>query len=380
MVAQSRQVNPSKFYKRTENRDNFIILDVRSKEVARDWPLDFEGIETINYPYFNLLDEIPESLKNKLSKDKEIIVVCSKGESSKVIADSLQEQGYKTKTLNKGTKGWSKVYTRKEIPTESENSKVFQYVRPSSGCLAYMVVSGTEAIVIDPLKQFTDTYIEHAEQQNANIVKVIDTHIHADHISGIKELSEKTDSEMIMFKNAKERGVKYDINTVEDRDKLYFGSDSIEVIHTPGHTTDMASYKFNNILFTGDSLFTNGIARPDLEDKDGMEGMAESLYNTITETIRSISDENTIISPAHKFSNETTDKLNNTYTREFHHVMSEIDETEYSRDEFISNILQDMPPRPANYGDIIDINKGIKEASEEEESELELGPNNCSAS
>jgi glyoxylase-like metal-dependent hydrolase (beta-lactamase superfamily II)/rhodanese-related sulfurtransferase len=373
-----KSISAEKFYEKIKGKQDFVLLDVRSKQVAEEWSLDFENIKTINYPYFKLTEKIPEELENKLDLDTEIIVVCTKGESSEMVTESLRSEGYNASSLATGTNGWSMVYKQRQIPKKNDNIKVYQYERPSSGCLAYMIISDDEAVVIDPLKQYSNTYIKDAESHDASIEYIIDTHIHADHISGFDSLSEQTDATKIMYKNAKERGVEYEFRTVEHGDTIKFGSDYLEVINTPGHTTDMTSYYIDNILFTGDSLFLDSIARPDLEDQDKAEDMAEVLYQTIKDMFNL--PNNTIIAPGHKSGIHPLDTLNNTFTSELQDVKDNLDILDYNTDEFVNYILEDMPPRPANYESIIQINKGLKYVSESEEYQLELGPNNCSAS
>lgn len=371
-------VNPTTFYNQIKNKDDITILDVRSEEVSENWKLEFEDIDTINYPYFNLLDDIPQELENKLPEDGKIIVVCSKGESSKMIAEDLSQKGYNSTVLKNGTNGWSKVYKKQQIPTNGD-MKLYQYVRPSSGCLGYMLVSAGEAVLIDPLKQYTNTYIQDAREHNADIKYVIDTHIHADHVSGFKNLEKNTNATKIMYENSKERGVNYSFEEVSDGDNINFGNYSMKVLNTPGHTTDMTSYYVNDILFTGDSLFLNSIARPDLEDPDKMEDMTISLFETINNILEL--PDNTTIAPGHKFTyNPPKNELNETYTDYLYNIDNRLNLSEYTQDEFVEYIGEDMPPRPSNYSEIISINKGIKDVSESEEYELELGPNNCSAS
>lgn len=371
-------IEPVNFYEKIKSKkDNFIILDIRSEEVSQDWELDFENIDVINYPYYNILDEIPEELHNKLPTNQEIIVVCTKGESSKMIANKLDNKDYDATVLENGTNGWAKVYQRRKIPTDS-NLLVYQYERPSSGCLSYLLISNDEAVVIDPLKQYTDTYIQDAKDNNANIEYIIDTHIHADHISGFNLLSDETGATKVMYENSNERGVQHSFNSVKHKDSIDFGSETIKVLNTPGHTTDMTSYHVNNMLFTGDSLFLNSLARPDLENMDEIKDMAQDLYRSMNDILQ-LPDE-TIIAPGHKFTNHPTQSLNATFTDHLHKIDERIGLSEYNKKHFVDEIISDIPPRPSNYSTIISINKGQKNASESEEYELELGPNNCSAS
>lgn len=373
-------VNPvesESFYKKLKQKDEFVLLDVRNEEVSEEWSLDFNGIKTLNYPYHQLVEDVPEGLKDKLSFDTEIIVVCAKGRSSKAVAKNLRSVGYSARSLEDGLNGWSRIYRKRRVPSEGDSISVYQYERPSSGCLGYMIVSDEEAVVIDPLKQYSDRYIRDAKELDASIEYVVDTHIHADHISGFEKLSDRTDAKMVMYKNSKSRGVKHEFETVEDGDKIELGSEHLEVVNTPGHTTDMTSYYIGNILFTGDSLFINSIARPDLENEDETTDMAEELYQT-THKIFNLSDD-MVIAPGHKSDIHPSDSLNQTFTERLETVRGNIGLSDYTRNEFVEYIIQDMPPRPANYERIIRINKGLEEVAESEEYKLELGPNNCSA-
>jgi glyoxylase-like metal-dependent hydrolase (beta-lactamase superfamily II)/rhodanese-related sulfurtransferase len=371
-------VESESFYRKIKQKEEFILLDVRDEEVSEEWSLDFKGIKTVNYPYYELVDGVPEELKNKLSFDTEIIVVCAKGKSSKAVAKNLRSVGYSTSSLEDGLNGWSSIYKKRRVPSAVDSISVYQYERPSSGCLGYMIVSDNEAVIIDPLKQYSDRYIRDAEELDASIEYVVDTHIHADHISGFKTLSDRTNAEMVMYTNSKNRGVKYEFETVENGDKIEFGSENLKVINTPGHTTDMTSYCIGNILFTGDSLFINSIARPDLENEDETIDMAEELYQT-THKIFNLPD-NMVIAPGHKSDIHASDSLNQTFTKRLEMVRDDIGVSDYTKDEFVEYIIEDMPPRPANYERIIRINKGLEEVAKSEEYRLELGPNNCSSS
>lgn len=370
-------IEPQEFYDKLQDNNSFMILDVRSESVSTEWELDFTNIQTINYPYFDLLDGLPDDLEQQLPKDQEIIVICTKGESSKMITQKLQENGYNATALEEGTQGWSKVYRKKKIHTENKLD-IYQYIRPSSGCLSYILYSEDEAVVIDPLKQFTDTYIKDVNENNASIKYVLDTHIHADHISGFSTLAEQTDAIKIMNQDSKNRGVQYSFDTVTNLEQIQFGSNTIKAITTPGHTTDMTSYYIDNILFTGDSLFLNSIARPDLEDPDKMQNMADDLYDSLQKILNL--PEETIIAPAHKFTDQPTDKFNHTFTETLQYVDNQIGLSESTKEEFIEDITKDVPPRPNNYSKIIPVNKGERQISEDKEYELEMGPNNCSAS
>ncbi|RBI58383.1 MBL fold metallo-hydrolase [halophilic archaeon] len=362
-----------------DSGEDVFVLDVRSEGDFEEWHLDDETVDVVNYPYFELLDGIPEDLHDDLPDDRRITVLCAKGGSSEMIAKHLETAGYDVDHLERGMKGWARIYQYEELDTNVD-ATVAQYQRPSSGCLAYLIASDGEAAVIDPLRAFTDEYVQDIRTLGIELTYAVDTHIHADHISGIRDLATETDATPVLPESAASRGIEYDgdYETVEDGATLTVGDVDIEVIHTPGHTTGMTAYKVGNVLFTGDGLFTESVARPDLEDSEAAMDAARTLYESLHEKVLSLPEES-IVAPAH-FSDAATPGDDGTYTAELGEVIDRMDALTMDEDEFVEFIVEDMPPRPANYEEIIATNLGRESPDDEEAFELELGPNNCAAS
>lgn len=357
--------------------EDVFLLDVRSESDFAEWRI--EGAETVNYPYFDLLDGIPEDLREELPEDRRITVLCAKGGSSEMIAENLQEAGYDVDHLERGMKGWARIYEYQELETDTD-ATIAQYRRPSSGCLAYLVADGDEAAVIDPLRAFTDEYVQDARSLGVDLTYAVDTHIHADHVSGIRALADGTGATPVLPEAAADRGVDYDreYETVADGDTLSVGDTGIEVIHTPGHTTGMTAYRVGDVLFTGDGLFTESVARPDLEDPEAAKDAARTLYESLQEKVLTL-PEDTVIAPAH-FSDSATPNDDGTYTAELGDLIERMDALTMDEESFVEFIVDGMPPRPANYEEIIAANLGREAPDDETAFELELGPNNCAAS
>ncbi|MFD1635232.1 MBL fold metallo-hydrolase (plasmid) [Haloplanus ruber] len=370
---------PTELKERIDSGEEVLILDVRSESDFEEWHIDAENVEIVNYPYFQLLDGIPEDLDAELPDDQRITVLCAKGGSSELVAEYLEEDGYDVDHLARGMKGWARIYEYQEFDVAAD-ATIAQYRRPSSGCLAYLVASDGEAAVIDPLRAFTDEYEQDARVIGADLVYALDTHIHADHISGVRDLADETAATAVLPEAAVERGVEYDqpYETVTDTDTLPLGNTEIEVISTPGHTSGMTTYKVGNVLFTGDGLFTESVARPDLEDPEAAKDAARTLYESLQEQVLTL-PEDTIVAPAH-FSDSATSNDDGTYTAELRDLVERMDALTMDEDEFVEFIVADMPPQPANYEDIIATNLGQQTPDDEEAFELELGPNNCAAS
>jgi glyoxylase-like metal-dependent hydrolase (beta-lactamase superfamily II) len=370
-------ISPTALKQRIEDDEGVFLLDVRSEADFAEWRI--EGAETVNYPYFDLLDGIPEELRAELPEDRRITVLCAKGGSSEMIAENLQADGFEVDHLERGMKGWARIYEYQELDVDAD-ATVAQYRRPSSGCLAYLVADGDEAAVIDPLRAFTDEYVQDARALGVDITYAIDTHIHADHVSGIRDLADRTGATAVLPEAADERGVDYDreYRTVEDGETLSVGDTEIEVLHTPGHTTGMTAYKVGDVLFTGDGLFTESVARPDLEDPEAAKDAARTLYDSLQEQVLTLPDD-TVVAPAH-FSDSATPNDDGTYTAELGDLVERMDALTMDEDEFVEFIVDGMPPRPANYEEIIATNLGQESPDDEKAFELELGPNNCAAS
>ena len=372
-------ITPETLFERIDSGKDVFILDVRSEDNFEEWHVDGENVEIVNYPYFELLDGVSEALLTELPEDEQITVLCAKGGSSEFVAESLEDEGHDVNHLEDGMKGWARIYERVELDVDSD-ATIIQYQRPSSGCLAYLIASDGEAAVIDPLRAFTEEYIQTAQDHGAELTYTLDTHIHADHISGVRDLSEQTGATPVIPEAAAERGVDYDLTyeTVDDGETITVGNVELDVIHTPGHTTGMTAYKVANVLFTGDGLFTESVARPDLEDPAAASDAALTLYESLTDSVLSQPDE-TVIAPAH-FSDAATPNDDGSYTATLGELRSTMDALSMDEDSFVEFIVSNMPPQPANYDTIIATNLGQEAPDEQEAFELELGPNNCAAS
>ncbi len=165
-----------------------------------------------------------------------------------------------------------------------------------------------------------------------------------------------------------------------DGDEFQVGSATIETVSTPGHTSGMTAYLLDgSLLATGDGLFVESVARPDLEEgDDGAPEAAAQLYESLQERVLPLPDD-TLIGGAH-VSDAAEPAEDGTYTAPIGQLEAEMDALTMDEDAFVELILSDMPPRPANYEDIIPTNLGQQAAGDEEAFELELGPNNCAAS
>ena len=375
-------VAPAELYGRIDAGEAVTILDARMESEYEEWHIDGETVDSINVPYFEFLDdEIDDDVLARIPHDRPVTVLCAKGGASEFVAGALKERGYDVDHLEEGMNGWSRIYERVEIERYDGSGTLYQYQRPSSGCLGHLLVDGDEAAVIDPLRAFTDRYLADADELGVELQYAIDTHVHADHVSGVRTLANEGVEGVIPRRSA-DRGATYadDVTLVEDGDAFQIGDATIEAVSTPGHTTDMTSYLIDDsLLATGDGLFVESVARPDLEEgDDGAPEAAAQLYESLQEHVLTL-PRDTLIGGAH-YSDAAEPADDGTYTAPIGQLVDQMDALTMDEDAFVELILSDMPPRPANYEDIIPTNLGQHEADDEEAFELELGPNNCAAS
>ena len=376
------EIEPSELKGRIDAGESVTILDARMESDFEEWHVDGDSVEIANVPYFHFLDEeVDEDLLDRVPEGDPLVVLCAKGGASEYVAGRLAEAGRDVVHLEAGMNGWARIYEREPVSRYDGPGDLYQYQRPSSGCLGYLLVSDGEATVVDPLRAFTDRYLDDAADLDAELTYAFDTHIHADHISGVRALDERGVTGVIP-EAARQRGVTYidDLETAADGDVYDIGAATVETIHTPGHTSGMTSYLLGeSLLATGDGLFVESVARPDLEEGDeGAPDAARQLYETLQTKVLTL-DDDVLVGGAH-FSDAAEPAADGTYTAPIGQLEDEMDALTMDEQEFVDLILSDMPPRPANYEDIIATNLGEQSADDEEAFELELGPNNCAAS
>jgi glyoxylase-like metal-dependent hydrolase (beta-lactamase superfamily II) len=172
----------------------------------------------------------------------------------------------------------------------------------SSSTYTYLIASakGREALIIDPVLENIEQYIKLLNELDLKLVKVIDTHIHADHITAASKLKSKTNCTTIMGEHTPSDAVEI---KVKDNEIIYVDKLEIKVIYTPGHTKDSYSFLMNNYLFSGDTLLINGTGRTDFQG-----GNSEDSYNSIFNRLLKLPEE-TLLYPAHDYNGQTVSTI-----------------------------------------------------------------------
>jgi len=167
----------------------------------------------------------------------------------------------------------------------------------NSSTYTYLIASaeGREALIIDPVLENIEQYIKLLNELDLKLVKVIDTHIHADHITAASRLKNKTNCTTIMGEHTPSNAVEI---KVKDNEIIYVDKLEIKVIYTPGHTKDSYSFLMNDYLFSGDTLLINGTGRTDFQG-----GNSEDSYNSIFNRLLKLPEE-TLLYPAHDYNDQ----------------------------------------------------------------------------
>jgi len=356
------------------------LLDVRDRDEFEAWHIDAPTVTATQLPFAKFLQAkvtgTVDDLLDDIDGDGPITAVCARGEASAFVAGLLVDHGVDARNLADGMDGWARLYESHQLPADA--ATVLQYERPATGCLSYLVVSDGEAAVVDPLQAFTDRYVADAAAHDATLRYAVDTHVHADHVSGVRHLAGDHDVEPVVPARAVDRGLSFEVTELPADGSLALGSVTVDAVPLPGHTTGMTGFRVGTTLLAGDSIFLESVARPDLEaGDDGAGELARTLYETLTERLSALPDE-TLVAPGHH--SETTEPAaDGTYTARLGDLLDRLPALALDRETFVERICGDIPPRPANFERIVAINLGADGADDDTAFELELGPNNCAA-
>ncbi|ELZ27642.1 hypothetical protein C475_06970 [Halosimplex carlsbadense 2-9-1] len=402
MADDTGETDPSALQARIDAGASVRVLDVRDRDEVEQWRLSGPNVALTQKPYNRFLQaKITDDLASFLGDvdgEGPITVVCARGEASAEVARALSDAGFEARNLAGGMEAWARLLLAAEVEgvlPDAPDATLVQYRRPSSGCLGYLLVADDEAAVVDPLRAFTDRYVADAADRGAEITTVVDTHVHADHVSGLRALADATGATPVLPAGAVERGVAYDVETVTDGEPITGGEAALTAVHAPGHTTGMTAFAVGDALLTGDSLFADGavgkadrggsrrrsrlagVARPDLEEGAAeAPAFARELYRTLTERFARFPDE-TVVAPGHHGENAVPGD-DGAFTARLGECR-ELPVFELSEAAFVERITERTPPRPANHAEILAVNLGRESADDEAAFGLELGPNNCAA-
>jgi glyoxylase-like metal-dependent hydrolase (beta-lactamase superfamily II) len=351
-----------------ENGHSIEVIDIRPRADYETWHIP----GSLNVDAYQAIHaHSPGPLAHYHPKDgKQVVAVCYVGQTSKVAAQYLGSRGIEALSLAGGMQSWSLSWNTAEVPLTHSKAEILQVRRTGKGCLSYLVDSEGAAVVIDPSLD-PQIYLDIAAQRGCRIVKVLDTHIHADHLSRSRALAELAGAKHYLPKQDRAR---FEHQTLEPGQAIDFGGSILEAIHTPGHTFESMSYILDDkALFSGDTLFLDSVGRPDLKaDREGSEARARALYHTLQNL--ATMNPAIIILPCHTSQPVAFDHI--PLASPLETVVGKVPALRYDEEKFITWILERLPANPSNYEKIVQLNEqGI--FPDLDPTLLEAGANMC---
>ena len=358
---QDTVINGDSLWSSIKQKDDIFLLDVREPQEYDEFRIN----GAVNIPLSRLF--MPGS-QTEIPRDKKVITICSHGNRSMVATFALAQNGIEATSLAGGMALWNQVLNATSL--REGDVTIIQVEKIGKGCLSHIIGSDGDAVVIDPTYP-ASKYVEFAQKEGLRITKVIDTHQHADHVSAAKELSQTTGARLYFSKLEE---YKWESEKVQDGDTIQFGSKQLRAMHTPGHTAGSMSYVLDGkYVFSGDTVFVEGIGRPDLRDQ--VEEYAANLYDTLHDKLLKFSDDAKIF-PTHHGEGVKPADGGIYYTTV--KAAKSLPLLDLDKAGFVSKVVSITTPRPMNYSMIIKVNKGTIPISPMQIPDLEMGPNRCS--
>jgi glyoxylase-like metal-dependent hydrolase (beta-lactamase superfamily II) len=337
------------------------MLDVRETDEVADWKI--AGVHNIP------LDALEKRVE-EVPRDERLVVICAAGTRARQGAEILARHDMASEVLEGGMGAWASTYD--QVEGTFGGATVVQLRRRGKGCLSYVIGGTTSAVVIDPSREIVQ-YLDVAACHGWTISHVLDTHLHADHISGARQLV--TESGAALWLNPADP-FQFEFEPLVDGKSIELkpGVDlRVSSVSVPGHTEGSTMYQLGEeAIFTGDTLFLESVGRPDLADQ--AEAFAHHLYASLHQRVLPLSDEITVF-PAH-FGPSVTVHAREFVARKLGSLRYELAVLALDEDDFVAWALANVKDRPGNYKQIASINTGQVDLGADGV-DLEMGPNRC---
>lgn len=354
-------VSPATLAKHLRAGVRLLLVDVRSPAAFTAWHLP----GSINVPadaFGQASLQLPEVAR--------VVVICNRGHASQRAAEVFVAQGISAAVLAGGLKAWNAVYDITPVPSATASPfTVFQVKRLGKGCLSYLLVlPDRRAVIIDPTRHL-EFFQRCLAERGLSVAAVLDTHVHADHLSGGRQLATALGVPYLLPQAS---AVEFPFAAIEQVLPEVIG-EPVQVIATPGHTEESVCIAVGGAyLVTGDTLFLESVGRSDLGQAVGAN--AALLYRNVVEQLWPLPDD-LLVLPAHT----TTTMLPGEPPQ-----AAGLDQVRRRNDlnrfptaaEFAVHVSRHLPPTPPNYDRIKAINQsGL--SGDQDFDELELGANRC---
>jgi len=373
------QIPPQELAERLDRGEPLQVLDVRSAEkvaaghVMLGSALDFRATPNSKLLGLASLDTL------HLDPKRPVAVICNRGNSSKQSTAFLRERGYEAFSVIGGMAAWETVYVARHLSPTPSLSHVVQLDRVGKGALSYVLVSDGDAVVVDPGRH-VERYDALLTELRATPAAVVDTHIHADYLSGAPAAAARW--QVPYFLHPDDAVSPYDqtpgkltYQALRDGDTIAFGRATLRAAHVPGHTLgSIALLADDGLALTGDFLFVQSVGRPDLAGQS--ESWAKLLWHSL-ERARHSWPGDLLILPAH-YAGEEERRADRAVAARFD-VISATNSAAAIQDErvFLKWIADHATTFPDAYRTIKEANLGLAQVSDADAEVVESGPNQC---
>jgi len=373
------QITPDELAERLDRGESLQVLDVRAPDkIARSRVAFGPELEFHALPNSKIL-ALPDARDLQLDAARPVAVICGHGNSSKQTTAFLRERGYEAYSVTGGMAAWEAVYVARRLSPTPSLSHVIQLDRIGKGALSYVLVSDGDAVVVDPGRH-VERYDALLAELRATPAAVVDTHLHADYLSGAREAA--TRWQVPYFIHPDDAVSPYDSTAgrlayqpLHDGDTIAFGRGTLRVAHVPGHTLgSIALIADEGLVLTGDFLFVQSVGRPDLAGQT--ESWAKLLWHSL-ERARQSWPGDLLVLPAH-YGNESERRADRAIAARFD-VIAATNGAAAIQDEraFLRWITEHTTSFPDAYRTIKETNLGLADLSDSEAEMLESGPNQC---
>lgn len=349
------------------------VLDIRDREDHRNWRVP--GSRHLPWRSEPAAGPASDIDCSDLAGDEPAVVVCASGRTSLEAARWMRERcGVDARSLRGGMAGWSFAWNAADLDAPDGPADAVQLRRTGKGCLSYLVGSAGRALAIDPSLD-PEIFRREAAARGWEIAGVLETHLHADHVSRGRRLADAEGVPLLLPEGA---DADFPHRALGEGDSVPVGATRLEALHTPGHTAASLSYRVGDqLLLTGDTLFLDGVGRPDLEargDREQVRRHARTLHRSVSRLLSM--DGSLTVLPAH-----TSDPVpfdGEPVAAPLGEVRGRVEETLRDEERFARGVAEDTPPTPPNYRRIVALNEEGA-FPEDELLELEAGANRCAA-
>src|SRR6266487_4470740 len=353
------QIPPQELAERLDRGESLQVLDVRAPDkVERGHVSIGSDLEFHAHPSSKIL-ALPDVAALHLDPARPIAVICGHGNSSKKATAFLRERGFEAYSVVGGMAAWESVYVARRLSPTPSLSHVVQLDRVGKGALSYVLVSDSDAVVVDPGRHI-ERYDALLEELRATPAAVVDTHIHADYVSGARAAAARWQVHYFLL---------------PDGDTIAFGRATLRAAHVPGHTLgSVALLADDGLALTGDFLFVQSVGRPDLAGYS--DAWAKLLWKSL-ERARQTWPGDLLILPAH-YAAEGERRADRAVAARFD-VITATNAAAAIQDErvFLQWIADRQTSFPDAYRTIKEANLGLVQISDADAEVLESGPNQC---